>query len=38
MNTTRPEKVKANIAMASQELPGGFWEAMKDEGLINSYK
>lgn len=38
MNTTRPEKVKINIAMANQQIPAAFWEAMQQEGLINSYK
>jgi D-threo-aldose 1-dehydrogenase len=38
MNTTRPEKVKANIGMANQKLPEIFWRAMRDEGLINTYK
>jgi D-threo-aldose 1-dehydrogenase len=34
LNTTRPEKVKANIAMAGQEIPAEFWHAMEKEGLI----
>jgi D-threo-aldose 1-dehydrogenase len=38
MNTTRPEKVRVNIDMANQEIPDGFWDAMLQKGLINSYK
>jgi D-threo-aldose 1-dehydrogenase len=38
MNTTRPEKVKVNIAMANQTIPNAFWKAMQQEGLINSYR
>lgn len=38
MNTTRPEKVQVNIAMANQQIPEGFWKAMQEEGLINSYR
>lgn len=38
MNTTRPQKVKVNIAMANQRIPKALWEAMQQEGLINSYR
>lgn len=38
MNTSRAEKVKVNIAMADQHIPDAFWEAMQQEGLIDSYR
>jgi len=38
MNTTKPEKVKINVAMANQQIPDAFWMAMQQEGLINSYR
>jgi len=38
MNTTRPQKVKVNIAMAKGQIPAAFWRAMQTEGLINSYR
>ena len=34
LSTTRPEKVKGNIEMATKEIPQAFWEAMEKEGLI----
>jgi len=34
LSTTRPEKVKGNIEMATKEIPQAFWQAMEKEGLI----
>ena len=36
LNTTKAEKVAANIALASKHIPIEFWTAMKDQGLIES--
>lgn len=36
LSTTKPEKVKTNIDMATKKIPQGFWDAMKEKGLINS--
>lgn len=37
LSTTRPEKVKQNIDMATKEMPRGFWQAMIDAGLMESH-
>jgi D-threo-aldose 1-dehydrogenase len=34
LSTTRPEKVKTNIEMATKQMPAGFWEAMVSKGLL----
>lgn len=34
LNTTRPEKVAINAALAQKEIPSGFWQEMKTQGLI----
>ncbi|MFD1771203.1 aldo/keto reductase [Sphingobacterium suaedae] len=34
LNTTKPEKVAINVAMATKEIPSAFWIKMADEGLI----
>ncbi|MBC7721713.1 MAG: aldo/keto reductase [Pedobacter sp.] len=34
LSTTKPEKVKLNINMATKQIPVGFWEAMIANGLI----
>jgi D-threo-aldose 1-dehydrogenase len=34
LNTGRPERVRDNIASADRPIPDGFWQALKDEGLI----
>ena len=36
LNTTKPEKVALNVALASQNIPAGFWAAMKNNGLVAS--
>lgn len=36
ISTTKPEKVQTNIAMATKEMPAGFWDAMVEEGLLES--
>jgi D-threo-aldose 1-dehydrogenase len=35
ISTSRPEKVKENIEMATKEIPSAFWEAMKQNGLLS---
>ncbi len=34
ISTSRPEKVKENIQMATKNIPATFWEAMKRNGLL----
>ena len=34
LNTTNPNRVKENIAMANAIVPHSFWEAMQQDGLI----
>lgn len=34
LSTTKPEKVKGNIEMATKQIPQAFWDAMKERGLI----
>lgn len=34
LSTTKPEKVKGNIEMATKKIPQAFWAAMKEKGLI----
>ena len=36
LNTSRPEQVKRNLALASADIPVAFWAAMKDARLISS--
>ena len=39
LNTSRPEKMERNIEIIQQEIPGDFWQDMKDQGLISqNYK
>ncbi|WP_406825997.1 aldo/keto reductase [Pedobacter sp. KACC 23697] len=38
LNTTRPEKVAINAALAQKEIPAGFWQEMKTQGLIEFLK
>ena len=35
ISTSRPEKVKENIDMATKNIPATFWEAMKQNGLLS---
>ncbi|MFD2582359.1 aldo/keto reductase [Pedobacter vanadiisoli] len=35
LNTTRPEKVAINAALAEKKIPDGFWQEMKAQGLLN---
>ena len=35
LSTSTPEKVKKNIALAEKSIPAGFWQEMKEKGLIN---
>ncbi len=35
ISTSRPEKVKENIEMATKNIPATFWEAMKRNGLLS---
>jgi len=34
LSTTKPEKVKGNIAMATKKIPQEFWDAMAEKGLV----
>jgi len=34
LSTTKPEKVKGNIEMATKKIPQEFWDAMKEKGLV----
>jgi len=34
LNTTRPEKVAINAALAEKKIPNGFWQEMQAQGLI----
>lgn len=34
LSTTKPEKVKPNIEMATKKIPAAFWQAMVDAGLL----
>lgn len=36
LNTTRPEKVATNVALAQKELPLAFWTEMQHRGLIET--
>lgn len=36
LNTTRPEKVAVNVALAAKELPSEFWQEMQKRGLIET--
>jgi D-threo-aldose 1-dehydrogenase len=38
LNTTRPEKVAINAALAQKEIPDRFWQEMKAQGLIEFLK
>jgi D-threo-aldose 1-dehydrogenase len=35
ISTSRPEKVKENIEMATMKIPETFWDAMKRNGLLS---
>jgi len=37
LSTSHPEKVKANIAMATKAIPKDFWLAMKQQGLLEEH-
>lgn len=34
LSTTKPDKVKGNIAMATKQIPQEFWNAMREKNLI----
>lgn len=34
LNTTKPENVKKNVAMATKKIANSFWDAMEAEGLL----
>jgi D-threo-aldose 1-dehydrogenase len=34
LNTSRPEQVRANVALGGAPVPSRFWSAMKDAGLV----
>ena len=35
LNTEKPERIKANLASASAEIPPALWLELKDEGLVS---
>lgn len=35
LNTSRPEKMERNAATIQSTIPSAFWEAMKEEGLVD---
>jgi D-threo-aldose 1-dehydrogenase len=35
LNTSKPEKMSRNVEILQKEMPGAFWQAMKEEGLID---
>ncbi|RKR85106.1 D-threo-aldose 1-dehydrogenase [Mucilaginibacter gracilis] len=35
LNTTNPDRVAANVAMANVEIPPGFWKTLQNQGLID---
>jgi D-threo-aldose 1-dehydrogenase len=34
LSTTKPDKVKPNVAMATKQIPSAFWDAMIEKGLL----
>ena len=36
LSTTHPEKIKINIAMATKQMPAGFWDALVSKGLLDN--
>ncbi|TFH43446.1 MAG: aldo/keto reductase [Lysobacterales bacterium] len=36
LNTSRPDRIKANVQAASTPVPPHFWTALKEEGLIDN--
>jgi D-threo-aldose 1-dehydrogenase len=36
LSTTKPEKVKLNIEMATKQIPPAFWQAMVEAGLLEA--
>lgn len=34
LNTGKPERIKDNVASATNEIPPALWQALKDEGLL----
>jgi D-threo-aldose 1-dehydrogenase len=35
LNTSKPEKMSKNVEILQKEIPGAFWQAMKEGGLID---
>jgi len=35
LNTSKPDRIKENVAMATAEIPDAFWRKLKNEGLIS---
>lgn len=35
LSTSKPEKVKSNIEMATKKIPAGFWKAMQEQDLLD---
>ena len=36
LSSSRPQRVATNVASVSREVPDGFWEAVREHGLIDS--
>ena len=34
LNTGKPERIKENVASATNEIPDALWRALKDEDLL----
>jgi D-threo-aldose 1-dehydrogenase len=37
LSTSKPEKVKSNIEMATKKIPVEFWKAMQDQNLLDKH-
>lgn len=37
LSTSHPNKVKGNIEMAIKQIPHQFWQAMKQQGLLEEH-
>jgi len=35
LNTSRPERIRQNVAAVQSEIPTRFWRRLKDEGLLS---
>ena len=35
LNTSNPNRVKENVEAGNTHLPAGFWDALRDQGLLS---